>query len=36
MKNAVLKGRVKVFTADYNPIDTRNTLYIHRYLMRET
>ena len=31
-----LKGSVKVFSADYNAIDTSGVLDIHRYLMKET
>ena len=30
------KGSVKVFSVDYNPIDTSSIVDIHRYLMIET
>ena len=30
-----LKGTVKVFSADYNTIDTNNILDIHTYLIKE-
>ena len=29
-----LKGVVKLFSVDFNPIDTNNTLDIHKYLMK--
>ena len=34
-KKTGLKGTVKVFSADYNAIDTSNILDIYRYLMKE-
>ena len=36
MNNTGLKGIVKVFSVDYNPISTSDILDIHRYLMKET
>ena len=36
MKKIGLKGVVKVFSADYNAIDTNDILDIHIYLMKET
>ena len=35
MKEAELKGSVKVFSVDYNAIDTNNIVDNHRYLMKE-
>ena len=35
-KKKGLKGTVKVFSVDYNAIDTIDILDIHRYLMKET
>ena len=35
-KKAGLKGTVKVFSVDYNAIDTNNDLDFQRYLMKET
>ena len=35
MKQTGLKGFVKNFSVDYNPIDTNDVLDIHRYLMKE-
>ena len=35
-KKTGLKGSVKVFSVDYNPIDTSDILGIHRFLMKET
>ena len=35
-KQTGLKGIAKVFFVDYNAIDTKNILDIHRYLMKET
>ena len=32
MKNAVLKGVVKFFSVDFNPIDNNDILDIHKYL----
>ena len=34
MKQTELKGSVKFFSVDFNPIDTNNILDIHRYLMK--
>ena len=34
MKKSGLKGSVKIFSADFNPIDTNDILDIHRYLMK--
>ena len=34
MKKTGLKGTVKFFSVDFNPIDTNNILDIHRYLMK--
>ena len=34
-KKTGLKGIAKVFFVDYNAIDTKNILDIHRYLMKE-
>ena len=36
MKKAVLKGVVKFFSVDFNPIDTSDILDIHKYLMKRT
>ena len=36
MKKTGLKGVVKFFSVDYNPIDTNDILDIHRYLMKKT
>ena len=30
-----MKGIVKLYPVDFNPIDTDDTLDIHRYLMKE-
>ena len=30
-----IKKKYKMFSVDYNPIDTNNILDIHRYLMKE-
>ena len=35
-KETGLKGIVKVFSVDYNPISTSGSSGIHRYLMKET
>ena len=35
MKQTGLKGFVKIFSVDYNPIDTNDVLDIHRYLMKK-
>ena len=35
MKKTEIKGSVKVFSIDYNAIDTSDILDIHRYLMKE-
>ena len=34
MKKTGLKGSVKFFSVDFNPIDTNDILDIHRYLMK--
>ena len=31
-----LEGSVKFFSVDFNPIDTNNILYVHKYLMKGT
>ena len=36
VKKTGLKGIVKVFSVDYDPINTSDILDIHRFLMRET
>ena len=36
MKNAGLKGFVKLFSVDFNPIDTNDILDIHKYSMERT
>ena len=36
MKKPGLKGSVKVFSVDYNALDTSDIFDIHRYLMKET
>ena len=36
MKKTELKGVVKNFSVDFNPIDTNNILDIHKYLMKGT
>ena len=36
MKGTGLKGTVKFFSVDFNPIDTNDILYIHQYLMERT
>ena len=35
-KETGLKGVVKLFSVDFNPIDTNNILDIHRHLMKRT
>ena len=35
-KNNRIKGIVKFFSADYNPIDTNDILDIHKHLMKGT
>ena len=35
MKKTGLNRIVKLFSADFDPIDTSNILYIHKYLMKE-
>ena len=35
-KETGLKGVVKLFSVDFNPIDTNDILDIHRYLMKRT
>ena len=34
MKKAVLKGVVKFFSVDFNPIDNNDILDIHKYLAK--
>ena len=34
-KKTDLNGTVKVFSVDYNGIDTNDILHIHRYLMKK-
>ena len=36
MKKTGLKGAVKYFSVDFNPIDTNDILDIHKYLMKTT
>ena len=36
MTKTGLKGVVKLFSVDFNPIDTKDILNIHRYLMKRT
>ena len=36
MKKTGLKGSVKLFSVDFNPIDTSDILDIHKYLMKGT
>ena len=36
MKNTGLKGIVKFFSLDFNPIDTNYILDIHNYFMKRT
>ena len=36
MTKAGLKGAVKFFSVDFNPIDTNDILDIHKYLMKRT
>ena len=36
MKKTGLKGLVKWFSVDFNPIDNNNILDIHKYLMKKT
>ena len=36
MEKTGLKEVLKVFSFDYNAIDTNNILDMHRYLMKET
>ena len=36
MKKTGLKGVVKLFPVDFNPIDTNDILNIHKYLMKRT
>ena len=33
-KKKGLKGIVKIFSIDFNPIDTKDVLDIHKYLMK--
>ena len=35
-KETGLKGVVKLFSVDFNPIDTNDILDIHRHLMKRT
>ena len=36
MKKAGLKKSVKLFSVDFNPIDTKDILDVHKYLIRGT
>ena len=36
MKKTGLRGVVKLFSVDFNPIDTNDILHIHKYLMKRT
>ena len=36
MRKTGLKGLVKWFSVDFNPIDNNNILDIHKYLMKKT
>ena len=36
MENTGLKGVKKIFSVDFNPIDTNDTLDIHKCLMKVT
>ena len=36
MKKTRLEGRVNFFSVDFNPIDTDDSLDIHKYLMKKT
>ena len=36
MKKTGLKGIVKFFSVDFNPIDTNNILDIHKHLIKRT
>ena len=36
MKKIGLNGKIKCFPVDFNPIDTNDIFYIHKYLMKET
>ena len=36
MKKTALKGVVKFFSVDFNPIDSNDILDIHKYLMKRT
>ena len=36
MKKARLKEVVKFFAVDFNPIDTKDILDVHKYLMKRT
>ena len=36
MTKTGLKGVVKLFSVDFNPVDTKDILDIHRYLMKRT
>ena len=36
MKEILLKGNVKLFSVDFNPIDTTDILDIYKYLMEKT
>ena len=35
-KKTVLKGVANFFSVDFNPIDTNDSLDIHKYLMKRT
>ena len=36
MKKNKIKRSCRIFSVDFNPIDTNNVLDIHKYLMRRT
>ena len=36
MEKTGLKGSIKVFPVDYNPIDINDIIDIHRHLMKKT
>ena len=35
MKKAELKGSLRFFSVDFNPIDTTDVLEIHKYLVKK-
>ena len=36
LKKKGLKGVIKCFSVDFNPVDTNDILGIHKYLMKRT